>query len=264
VVWLRRKDVVTPEPAPAVVPRPAVRRLPLCGPGTEVTVLMDTPSHEGGAMFHARVGLTDGDRIMLANTAGIQPDDETRVTLRWAIDFGECSVGVTVQDTDESTWTVQADGEVVHRQRRGWVRVATAVAVRIRGHYEESWQAGETLNLSAGGMAAVFDVIPDEAPVAGQEIDIELGLLGGLAVTGTVVHIGEHETGHILRASFADVPEATRERLAAQVFRLQREKLARDRLHDEGLAMDAAAHRGRQAGPAAPGRRRTHEPRSGR
>jgi len=224
-VWFRRREGITQAPAPDA---PAI---PLCSPGSEVTVFADDPGGGGGTMFHARIALVDDDQLLLARAAEIRLHDDALVTLRWCVASGERCVTASVESITGSTWAVRAVGEVIHQQRRAWVRVETAVAVRVRGVDDESWQTGETVNLSAGGMAAVFGTPLNEAPAVGAELDIEIGLPAGtITVAGTVLQAQQSQPGHDLRTAFAAMPEGTRGRLAGYVFQVQREKLARERL----------------------------------
>jgi hypothetical protein len=227
VSWLKRV-LAGQEQVPAATP-PAIREIPLCGLGCTVAVLMDTGPEEQPAGFNARVGVLDGDMIVLTNTNGAATDDGAQVKLRWGIDSGERWVCATVESTSESTWTVRATGPVSHQQRRGWVRVDTAVPVRVRHRPCGHWHDGRTVNLSCGGMAAIVDV-PDDAPVAGNDVDIEVALPGAtVAVTGAVLQAWPDKDGHTLRVEFAEMPDVSRQKLASHVFQIQREELARRR-----------------------------------
>ena len=225
--WLRRV-LAGQEQVPAATPA-AVREIPLCGRGCTVAVLLDTGPEEQSAEFNARVGVLDGDMIVLINTNGAATDHGAQVKLRWGIDSGERWVCATVESTSESTWTVRATGPVSHQQRRGWVRVDTTVRVRIRHSRCGRWHDGRTVNLSCGGMAAIIDV-PDDAPEAGDDLDIEIALPDGtIAMTGAVLQTWPGRDGHTFRVEFGKVPDASREKLARHVFQIQREELARRR-----------------------------------
>jgi len=227
VFWLKRV-LAWEEQTPATTP-PAVREIPLCGLGSTVAVLLDTGPEEQPAEFNARVGVLDGDMIVLINTNGAATDDGAQVKLRWSIDSGERWVCATVESTNESTWTVRATGPVSHQQRRGWVRVDTAVPVRIRHSRCGRWHDGRTVNLSCGGMAAIMD-IPDDPLEVGDDLDIEVALPDrAIAVIGAVLQTWPGSDGHTLRVEFAEMPDASREKLARHVFQVQREELARRR-----------------------------------
>jgi hypothetical protein len=225
--WLKRV-LAAEEQVPAATPA-AVREIPLCGLGCTVAVLLSAGPEEQSTEFNARVGVLDGDMIVLTNTNGAATDDGAQVKLRWGIDSGERWVCATVESTSESTWTVRAIGPVSHQQRRGWVRVDTAVPVRVRHRPCGHWHDGRTVNLSCGGMAAIIEV-PDDAPEAGDDLDIELALPAAtIAVTGAVLQAGRGRDGQTLRVEFAGMPDVSRERLARHVFQIQREELARRR-----------------------------------
>ena len=226
--WLKRV-LTEDEQAPAPTPAP-VREIPLCGLGCTVAVLLDAGPDEPPAEFNAQVGVVDGDKIVLINTNGAATDDGAQVKLRWGIDSGERWVCATVESTNESTWTVRATGPVSHQQRRGWVRVDTAVPVRISHRRCGRAHEGRTVNLSCGGMAAIVNMPDDDAPDAGDALDIEVGLPAAtIAVTGAVLQTWPGSDGRTVRVEFAEMPEASREKLARYVFQIQREELARRR-----------------------------------
>src|SRR5205814_6387768 len=102
------------------------------GIGRDVTVRVQAVPEEHDVWFPALVGAVDGDTIVLTGTNGEAATDGTRVTLHWCIDSGERWVPATVEATNELTWTVRATGEVVHQQRRGWVRSDAAVPGPVR------------------------------------------------------------------------------------------------------------------------------------
>jgi PilZ domain len=224
--WLKRKAGEQHPPDAA-----AVRELPLAALGSYVTVLVDAVPGEPDREVHARVGALDGGTIVLTDTNGATADRGTRVTVRWCIDSGERSVSATVEATNEWTWTVQATGEVIHHQRRGWVRVDTAVPLRIRQPDGQEWHEGSTVNLSCGGMAAIIGVPPEEVPAPGDTIDVELDLdAEPVALTGVVQQARPGEDRHTLRVAFGEMPEVCRQRISRHVFQVQREELARRRV----------------------------------
>ena len=226
--WLK-KVLASDEQAPEEVPA-AAREIPLCGIGSSVTVLLDTAAEEPPAEFNAQVGVLDGDTIILINTNGAATGDGDQVTLRWGIESGERWVRATVESSNEATWTVRATGEVIHRQRRGWVRVDTGLSVRVRGDRSARWHSGRTVNLSCGGMAAVVNVPAEDVPDAGDKIEVEIDLpTATVAATGAVLQTWPAREGHTVRVEFAELPDASREKVARYVFQVQREELARRR-----------------------------------
>ena len=75
-----------------------------------------------------------------------------------------------------------------------------------------------------------MDVPADDAPEPGDDLDIELDLPAGtVAVAGAVLQTWPAKDGHPVRVEFAEMPDASRERLARYVFQVQREELARRR-----------------------------------
>ncbi|RZU54444.1 PilZ domain-containing protein [Krasilnikovia cinnamomea] len=225
--WLKRKggvDEVDPDLEPD-----AAESL-LCRRGSDATILVATADEPHAATIHGTVAIVDDNRLVITNTGGAEkPADDATVTLQWPVDTGLRHVAVTVASTTPTAWNLVVSGDVVHEQRRRWIRVRTNLPVFVRLPEQEEWLSGNTINLSAGGMAAVLEATNGQLN-APAKVDIRLNLPdGALTLTGTVSEIIEDEPGSMVRADFSEVEEACHERLAAHVFHVQREELARRR-----------------------------------
>ncbi|MEU7901580.1 PilZ domain-containing protein [Actinoplanes sp. NPDC049118] len=229
--WLKRMGVVVADVEPAE-PEDDSLDTALCPRGSEATLIVTMADEPEPVVMHTRVAIVDGERIVLANTRGAaKPDDEAVVTMQWAVDSGVRRVPVRVESASENTWTVLALGDVIHQQRRRWIRVRTTLRVATRLPEKDDWVDGLTANLSAGGMAANLGSRP-EGLVAGIKLEINLDLPDEpLTLAAVVTDVVDDEDGEgcTVRMDFSDVEEAHRERIAAHVSRLQREELARRR-----------------------------------
>ncbi|GAB1640616.1 PilZ domain-containing protein [Krasilnikovia sp. MM14-A1259] len=202
----------------------------LCRRGTDATILVATAEEPHAATIQGTVAIVDEDRIVITNVGGAEkPADDATLTLQWPVETGLRHVAITIASTTATAWNVVVAGDVKHEQRRRWIRVRTAVPVFVRVPEQEDWLTGQTINLSAGGMAAVLESTNGQL-VAPQKVEIKLQLPDGvLALTGTVSEIIEDHPGSMARMDFSEVEEACHERLAAHVFHVQREELARRR-----------------------------------
>ncbi|GAB1691970.1 PilZ domain-containing protein [Krasilnikovia sp. M28-CT-15] len=202
----------------------------LCRRGSDATLLVATADEPHAATIHGTVAIVDDNRLVITNIGGAEkPADDATVTLQWPVETGLRHVAVTVASTTSTAWNVVVAGDIVHEQRRRWIRVRTTVPVFVRVPEQEDWISGQTINLSAGGMAAVLESTNGRL-AAPSKVDIRLNLPDGvLTLTGTVSEIMEDEPGSMVRADFSEVEEACHERLAAHVFHVQREDLARRR-----------------------------------
>ncbi len=151
----------------------------------------------------------DGPQIgvkleLLSEVAGILPDSGDPVTLRWRSGSREVQVAARVigygnRDGAEGLkWKVEVLSEPALTQRRRFVRESVAIPLTVYDGDDHPLAAGNTVDISEGGIAANIDGVrlQENADIRAELI---LPEIGRVTINGTVLRSAEGRGATIIK-----------------------------------------------------------------
>ncbi|RBY92330.1 hypothetical protein DQ244_08650 [Blastococcus sp. TBT05-19] len=151
-----------------------------------------------------------------------------QVEVYWRTADGHRAVPAEVLDFESEPvvrWRLTITGPSEHSQRRDAVR--GRIAVPVTADVAGVELTGETMDLSEGGIRAVFEGF-GLAPEAGTRLSLVIGMDDGpVRASGEVVRLQSRGSRWTLSITFLHIEEKDQDRLRRRVFQALREERAR-------------------------------------
>ena len=211
--------------------------------GTEAEVTLS----RRGISVSSRVESVHGDEVVVRPSGGEHVDQVVvapgaAVEVIWKNVHGQrlLPAEVTAVETQERgvLWRLRSTGPAEHSQRRKAVR--GRITVPVEAKYAEVTLAGETVDLSEGGLRANVEG-SGEAPEAGARLDLVIQLeAGAVAAKGNVVRNQVRGAVWLISVQFVGIAERDQDRIRRRVFQELREERVRLARRAEHMPLGSA------------------------